>query len=156
MGKRVVTLVVLVLVVVVGAAYAYSHLRERRIAAGEVLDESGNEVSSNNGEAKAEVRQDKASEAASAPAKRIVIPPAGDAALVAPGQSATNAAPAADSIAANPPNGMMFAGTGKFQVYRQGDLTWRVNTANGQTCILFATEEQWRKPIVYRNGCGRG
>ncbi len=61
--------------------------------------------------------------------------------------------PATDTIAPNPTNGQTFAGTGKFQVYRQGNLTWRVNTETGETCILFATEEEWRKEIVYRHGC---
>jgi hypothetical protein len=63
------------------------------------------------------------------------------------------AAPAADSIDRNPPNGMVFAGTGPYQVYRQGDLTWRLNTQNGQACIIFATDSEWRKARVYHNGC---
>ncbi len=68
-------------------------------------------------------------------------------------QPATMAAPATDSIAPNPPNGAAFAGTGKFQVYRQGNLTWRVDTETGHTCILFATMEEWQRPIVYTHGC---
>jgi hypothetical protein len=81
----------------------------------------------------------------------------------AAGQSATGAPPnymtppAADTIERNPPNGMVFAGTGRYQVYRQGDLTWRLNTENGQACIIFATDSEWRKARVYRNGCnGKG
>ena len=62
-------------------------------------------------------------------------------------------APAADSIQPNPPNGAAFAGTGKFQVYRQGNLTWRVNTESGENCILFATMEEWKKPVVYNHAC---
>jgi len=62
--------------------------------------------------------------------------------------------PVSDTIAPNPPNGLAFGGTGKFQWYRQGNLTWRVNTASGTTCIAFATMEEWQKPIVYRHGCG--
>ncbi len=61
--------------------------------------------------------------------------------------------PAADTIDRNPPNGMVFAGTGRYQVYRQGDLTWRLNTESGQACIIFATDSEWRKARVYRNGC---
>ena len=57
-------------------------------------------------------------------------------------------------ISANPPNGTVFAGRGKYQLYRQGDLTWRLNTETGQTCIIFATDDEWRKPRVYRAGCG--
>ena len=63
------------------------------------------------------------------------------------------AAPATDSIAPNPPNGMTFGGAGHYQLYRQGDLTWRLNTDTGQTCVIFATDEEWRKPKVYRAGC---
>jgi hypothetical protein len=59
-----------------------------------------------------------------------------------------------DTISANPPNGTVFAGRGKYQLYRQGDLTWRLNTETGQTCIIFATDDEWRKPRVYRAGCG--
>jgi hypothetical protein len=70
------------------------------------------------------------------------------------GDAAHEATPTADTISANPPNGMMFAGRGKYQVYRQGNITWRVNTETGQTCILFATDEEWKKPRVYHAGCG--
>jgi hypothetical protein len=59
-----------------------------------------------------------------------------------------------DTISANPPNGTVFAGSGRYQLYRQGDLTWRLNTETGQTCIIFATDDEWRKPKVYRAGCG--
>ena len=58
-----------------------------------------------------------------------------------------------DSQTRNAPNGMPFTGLGKFEVYRQGDLTWRVNTETGSSCVLFATLEQWRKQVVYRNAC---
>lgn len=60
---------------------------------------------------------------------------------------------ASDTIRPEPPNGTVFAGTGHYQVYRQGNLTWRINTDTGQACVLFATEQEWRKPQVYRNGC---
>lgn len=69
---------------------------------------------------------------------------------------AAAAMPATDSISPNPANGVAFSGTGKFQVYRQGNLTWRVDTESGHTCILFATMEEWRKPIVYEHGCNNG
>ena len=62
--------------------------------------------------------------------------------------------PVSDTVAPNAPNGLAFGGTGKFQWYRQGNLTWRVNTASGSTCIAFATMEEWQKPLVYRHGCG--
>ncbi len=59
-----------------------------------------------------------------------------------------------DTISPNPPNGMLFTGAGRYQLYRQGNLTWRLNTETGKTCIIFATDEEWRKPRVYRAGCG--
>ena len=61
--------------------------------------------------------------------------------------------PASDSVAANPPNGMTFGGSGHYQLYRQGDLTWRLNTDTGDTCVIFATDEEWHKPKVYKAGC---
>jgi hypothetical protein len=61
--------------------------------------------------------------------------------------------PDSDSIPRNPPNGMLYAGGGKFQLYRQGDITWRLNTETGQACILFATDTQWSRTRVYQHGC---
>ncbi len=54
-----------------------------------------------------------------------------------------------------PPSGMMFSGVGRYQLYRQGDITWRLDTETGKTCIVFATDEEWTKPRVYRNGCAK-
>lgn len=69
--------------------------------------------------------------------------------------AATPAAiPASDTIPPNPPDGLAYAGTGRFEVYRQGNLTWRLDTESGRACVLFATNEEWRKPRVYRHGCG--
>lgn len=62
--------------------------------------------------------------------------------------------PTGDSIPRNPPNGLAFAGSGKFQLYRQGDITWRLDTQTGNACILFATDAQWRRSRVYQAGCG--
>jgi hypothetical protein len=59
-----------------------------------------------------------------------------------------------DTISRNPPNRVLIAGTGKYALYRQGDITWRLNTDTGQACIIFATETQWRKMLVYQHGCG--
>jgi hypothetical protein len=63
--------------------------------------------------------------------------------------------PTADTISPNPPNGMVFSGTGHFQLYRQGNITWRLNTDTGESCIIFATDEEWKKPKVYKAGCGK-
>ncbi len=62
-------------------------------------------------------------------------------------------APARDTIRPNPPNGETFGGSGHYQLYRQGDLTWRLNTDTGETCVIFATDEEWHKTQVYKAGC---
>lgn len=64
--------------------------------------------------------------------------------------------PTRDSIAPNPPNEVRFSGSGNYQWYRQGNLTWRVDTVSGRSCIDYATLEEWRKQIVSSHGCGRG
>ena len=64
-------------------------------------------------------------------------------------------APAGSTLSPNPPNGMAFAGKGSYQWYRQGDLTWRIDTTTGRSCIIYATMEEWRKPLVISHGCGR-
>ena len=63
--------------------------------------------------------------------------------------------PLRDSQSANNPNDLHFGGTGAYQWYRQGNLTWRVDTATGRSCIVYATMEEWQKQIVYSHGCGR-
>jgi hypothetical protein len=64
-------------------------------------------------------------------------------------------APASDTISPNPPNGMTFSGSGRYQLYRQGNITWRLDTDTGRSCVIFATDDEWRKPRVYRAGCGK-
>jgi hypothetical protein len=49
--------------------------------------------------------------------------------------------------------GMVFTGKGRYQLYRQGKITWRLDTDTGYACILLATEAEWRKQRVYSNGC---
>jgi hypothetical protein len=75
-------------------------------------------------------------------------------AQISQGQTTQDGTSAGDTISPNPPNGMVFEGKGKYQLYRQGNLTWRLNTETGQSCILFATDDEWKKPKVYRAGCG--
>ncbi|HEY0307227.1 MAG TPA: hypothetical protein VGB94_03645 [Acidobacteriaceae bacterium] len=53
----------------------------------------------------------------------------------------------------NPQRHQVFAGKGRYQLYRQGNLTWRLDTDSGHTCILFATNEEWRNPRVSSHGC---
>ena len=62
--------------------------------------------------------------------------------------------PASDTIPRNPPSGLIFAGAGKYQLYRQGDITWRLDTDNGRACIIFATDTQWSRLRVWDQGCG--
>jgi len=80
--------------------------------------------------------------------------PGTDTQQAAPAQGDAVTPPATDSIGRNPANGMIFAGKGKYQLYRQGDITWRLNTETGQACILFATNAEWRNPRVFEHGCG--
>ena len=54
-----------------------------------------------------------------------------------------------------PPSGSLFSGVGRYQLYRQGDITWRLDTETGKTCIVFATDEEWTKPRVFHNGCAK-
>ena len=63
--------------------------------------------------------------------------------------------PTRDTESPNAPNGMRFAGSGSYQWYRQGNITWRVDTTTGRSCIIYATMEEWRKQIVMSHGCGR-
>jgi len=69
--------------------------------------------------------------------------------------SSTAVPPGTDTISPTPPNGMVFSGTGKYQLYRQGNITWRLDTDTGHSCIIFATDEEWKKPRVFRAGCGK-
>jgi hypothetical protein len=62
--------------------------------------------------------------------------------------------PGSDTLSRNPPNGIVVPHPGKYQLYRQGDITWRMDTNSGDACILLATEAQWHKTLVYDHGCG--
>jgi len=103
-----------------------------------------------------------AAEAPATPAPAVIanITPASIPAPQAPLQPETAAKltaglPVSDSIPRNPPAGMAFGGGGKYQWYRQGDITWRIDTVSGAACIDFATMDQWVRPIVYSRGCRR-
>jgi hypothetical protein len=63
--------------------------------------------------------------------------------------------PPGDTLGPNPPDGERFGGSGKYQLYRQGNLTYRLDTETGQSCIIYATDEEWRKPRVLKNACPR-
>src|ERR1700739_4564421 len=40
-------------------------------------------------------------------------------------------APGTDTINPNPPDGVRFGGSGRYQLYRQGDITWHPKTRKG-------------------------
>ena len=93
-----------------------------------------------------------------ATSSQVMQPPVsnGGSAQLTNGQQATSTtALGSDTISPNPPNGMAFSGSGRYQLYRQGNITWRLDTETGRTCIIFATDDEWRKPRVYKAGCGR-
>ncbi len=75
--------------------------------------------------------------------------------MAEPGTEAT-AQPSQDSQSPLAPDGQPFTGSGRFQFYRQGNITWRLDTETGHACVIFATDEEWRKPKVYRRACGSG
>lgn len=175
MGKRV--LYIVMALVLIGFAYVgYNSYDARRAGGtGDVFSrDSGEKVGADSGSgAKVTVTvptktaDGKTSEAGGAPAAypaqaapgAAMTPttPAEAAAasqVTQTGQPAQGTVPEGDTIGPNPPNGMKFAGTGKYQLYRQGNITWRLNTDTGQSCIIFATDEEWKKARVYRAGCG--
>jgi len=130
---------IVAIVVVVGLGYfaylGFSRYKTARdMAAGEVVSEDANQLAPS-------PENDSTKPAHGAP------PPSVSSAVTSLGL------PKTDTLAPNPSNGQAFGGTGKFQVYRQGNITWRVNTESGESCILLATQEEWRKPIVYNHGC---
>ena len=51
------------------------------------------------------------------------------------------------------PESAMYSGRGRFQWYRQANLTWRLDTESGASCIVYATLEEWNKPLVKSHGC---
>jgi hypothetical protein len=61
--------------------------------------------------------------------------------------------PPGDTLNPNPPEGERFGGSGIYQLYRQGNITYRLNTETGVSCIIFATKEEWAKPLVQKHAC---
>jgi hypothetical protein len=43
--------------------------------------------------------------------------------------------------------------TGRYQIYKNGFRTWRLDTATGDTCILLTSEEDWKSPKTNASGC---
>jgi hypothetical protein len=147
MGKRILGIVA-ALVIVYALYYAYQRHIASQATEGAIRDEeTGAALVKESDPAPA----DTSTQSTPVNGSNIVQPTTS----VTPSLSGTIAAavPATDSIAPNPTNGTAYAGTGKFQVYRQGNLTWRVDTESGLTCVLFATMEEWKKAVVYRHAC---
>jgi cytoskeletal protein RodZ len=158
MGKKLVGVVILVLIA--AAAWYVYHRRATQVGDGSVrFDDTSaltDEAKSTPSESSSIVTtpSDTTKRNIVQPTTNVQPPITGSVtSAVAPIATPAATAPATDSISANPTNGMAFTGSGKYQVYRQGNLTWRVDTETGRTCILFATMEEWRKPIVYQHGC---
>lgn len=158
MAKRIGIVVAVVLLGLAGY-YVYTRyaaanrLRDGEVTSDDVRDSDGNAARATPS------RSDSASTVNTEPARTAQANTQSASLAELQGQNAAavsnpGGAPATDSQSPNAPNGVAFAGTGRFQVYRQGNLTWRINTDNGTTCILFATEEEWTKPVVYNHGCG--
>lgn len=41
----------------------------------------------------------------------------------------------------------------KYQIFKEGWRTWRLDTVTGATCILLTTTEDWKKLDTVANGC---
>jgi hypothetical protein len=152
MGRRILFVVLLLIAILAYVGYN-TYDAKRAGANGDVF--SSDSPTDQSSRTKADTA---ASPGKSSPQPAVVYPaPTVQTTPVTPDNAPQTNAPAlsrGDTISPNPPNGMVFSGTGRYQLYRQGDLTWRLNTDTGQNCILFATNEEWKKPKVYRAGCG--
>jgi hypothetical protein len=43
---------------------------------------------------------------------------------------------------------------GRYQVHREGFRTWRLDTSNGELCLLLTSQEDWKKPETEAQSCG--
>ena len=41
----------------------------------------------------------------------------------------------------------------KFQIYREGWRTWRLDSVTGKTCILLTSEQDWKNAKTTESGC---
>jgi hypothetical protein len=41
----------------------------------------------------------------------------------------------------------------RYEVVKEGARTFRLDTATGKTCLLFATEADWKKPEISAQNC---
>lgn len=139
MSKRIITAVIVIVFVVIGYFWWKQHKAASDIANGEIFSD---DLTPGSRTHSGQVTPTIAKPTSSAPVQTITG-----------SDGSTTIIPPTDSQSPNAPNGARFTGTGKYQVYRQGNLTWRINTETGESCILFATEEEWRKSIVFNHGC---
>jgi hypothetical protein len=182
MVKRIVVLLLVIALLYFGYRYWTSHQQTMKADSGDFscqgcdspeeharfLKENSGETADGNSEhktASARVAAEQAyngdstsGTATPAPAAPTMVAPAASP-VVVPTTGQPGALPAGlpsrDTESPNAPNGMRFAGSGSFQWYRQGNITWRVDTTTGRSCIIYATMEEWRKQIVMSHGCGR-
>jgi hypothetical protein len=42
---------------------------------------------------------------------------------------------------------------GRYQIYRNGFRTWRLDSSTGNTCILLTTEADWKTPEAMASAC---
>ena len=89
------------------------------------------------------------------PSAIIQTPPPETGSLPVGASGSSNDLPASDSLSPDPPNGVIISGKGSYQWYRQGNLTWRLNTKTGASCVAFATLDEWQNPNVAHHGCSR-
>lgn len=173
-AKRIVVVIALVAVAAIGVFWYWQHAKQRALGSGNVYvknqgaDQSqpaSNPPSSPTAAASQPetpaTRQSSAPSPAPSSAKPSAaiekIPPTPQPVHSAPPLTQPRGAvavPTSDSIPRNPPNGLIFAGAGKYQLYRQGDITWRLDTNTGRSCIIFATDTLWAKVRVWDSGCG--
>ena len=134
--KPIARIVMIVVAVVVGAAWYVHWSRNRALNSGDVFVRDGDKTRPETPESGNQ----------SAHPQEMADNGAG-----ASGSAAN--LPASDTLRRNPPNGVVQARPGRYQLYRQGDITWRMDTDTGESCVLLATQAQWSKTIVYDHGC---
>ncbi|MDE1161250.1 MAG: hypothetical protein PW792_04800 [Acidobacteriaceae bacterium] len=162
-NKRIIGLVVIVLLVIIGYYYWRTTSQSTALGSGEVTSSDGDLSSSakskmDSGAVNLDGRPSSSgysdSGYSSAPKAPAAQPAPIATPISTPAAAPANNLPTEDTLNTNAPNGMAFGGSGIFQWYRQGNLTWRINTKSGSMCVAFATMDEWAKPLVYTHGCG--
>lgn len=42
---------------------------------------------------------------------------------------------------------------GRYQIHTEASRTWRLDTANGNVCLLLASQDDWKKPETQAQAC---